>query len=194
MQVGNYKNDGRAIMLLIYKKLMFWLYSYRLGPDMPLTHWMLHSKRLGQWLCKKKFKSFADGALLRTGAYAVATDKISLGKNVVIRPGSRLFADPEPDGAEIIIEDDVLIGSSVHIYLTTHAYDNVNIPIYYQGFYKAKSVTLKSGCWIGANVVILPGVTIGKNSVVGAGAVVTKSIPDYCVAVGNPAKIIKELL
>lgn len=180
-------------MLSIYNKVKFWLYSYRVGPDMPLTHWMLHSKRLGHWLCRKKFKVFADGASVRAGVYAVATDKISLGKNVIIRPGSMLHADPELEGAEIIIEDDVLVGSSVHIYLDTHAYDDISMPIYYQGFYKAKSVTLKSGCWIGANVVILPGVTIGKNSVVGAGAVVTKSIPDYCVAVGNPAKIIKEL-
>ncbi|USD62240.1 acyltransferase [Vibrio sp. SCSIO 43140] len=160
---------------------------------MPLTHWMLHSKRLGYWLCNKKFKVFADGASVRAGAYAVATDKISLGRNVVIRPGSMLHADPEPGGAEIIIEDDVLIGSSVHIYLDTHAYDDVSLPIYYQGFYKAESVTLKSGCWIGANAVILPGVTVGKNSVIGAGSVVTKSIPDFCVAVGVPARVVKKI-
>jgi acetyltransferase-like isoleucine patch superfamily enzyme len=86
-----------------------------------------------------------------------------------------------------------LIGSSVHIYVDTHAFDNVNIPIYDQGFYDSKDVLLREGCWIGANTVILPGVTIGKNAVVGASSVVTKSIPDYAIAVGNPARVIRSI-
>ncbi|MNR40369.1 putative acetyltransferase [compost metagenome] len=52
-------------------------------------------------------------------------------------------------------------------------------------------VTLKSGCWIGINVVILPGVTIGKNAVIGANSVVTTSVPDFAIAVGAPAKIVR---
>lgn len=180
-------------MQKLYSKFKFWLEAPRIGPDMPLTHWMLHSRRLGNFLCRRKFKAMGEGASVRAGVYAVATDKITLGNNVTIRPGSMLHADPEPDGAEIIIEDDVLIGSSVHIYLDTHTYDDISKPIFVQGFYPAKSVKLKAGCWIGANVVILPGVTIGKNCVIGAGAVVTKSVPDYCVAVGNPARVIKHL-
>jgi acetyltransferase-like isoleucine patch superfamily enzyme len=52
---------------------------------------------------------------------------------------------------------------------------------------------LREGCWIGANTVILPGVTIGKNAVVGASSVVTKSIPDYAIAVGNPARVIRSI-
>ena len=52
---------------------------------------------------------------------------------------------------------------------------------------------MKRGCWVGANAIILPGVTIGENAVVGAGSVVTKSIPDKVVAVGNPARIIRHL-
>ena len=53
-------------------------------------------------------------------------------------------------------------------------------------------VIIGEGCWIGQNVCILPGVCIGKKSVIGAGAVVTKSIPDYSIAVGNPARVIKK--
>lgn len=48
-------------------------------------------------------------------------------------------------------------------------------------------------CWIGANAVILPGVTIGDNTVVGAGSVVTKDLPDNVVAVGNPCRILREI-
>lgn len=52
-------------------------------------------------------------------------------------------------------------------------------------------VEIKSACWIGDSVIILPGVTIGYGAVIGAGSVVTKSVPDFAVAVGNPAKVIK---
>ena len=53
--------------------------------------------------------------------------------------------------------------------------------------------TLEAGVWIGGGVVILPGVTIGRNSVIGAGSVVTRSIPANCVAVGNPCRVIKQI-
>ena len=52
-------------------------------------------------------------------------------------------------------------------------------------------IKIEDGVWIGNSVIILPGVKIGKKSIIGAGSVVCKSIPDYCVAVGNPARIIK---
>jgi len=54
-------------------------------------------------------------------------------------------------------------------------------------------ITIKNGAWIGANVVIMPGVTIGENSVIGAGSVVTKDIPDNVVAFGTPCKVYREI-
>ena len=56
-----------------------------------------------------------------------------------------------------------------------------------------KEIHIKRNAWIGARVKILPGVTIGENAIVGTGSVVTKDIPDNCVAVGVPAKIVKEV-
>ena len=55
----------------------------------------------------------------------------------------------------------------------------------------AKPVTIEDGVWIGGGVILLPGVTIGKNSVIGAGSVVTRSIPENSVAVGNPCRVIR---
>ena len=52
-------------------------------------------------------------------------------------------------------------------------------------------VTISEGCWIGEKAMILPGVTIGKKCIIGAGSVVTKSVPDYCMAMGNPAVVKK---
>ena len=58
---------------------------------------------------------------------------------------------------------------------------------------RAKPVTVGDGCWIGANAVILPGVTVGKNSVIGAGSVVTRDVPSGVFAAGNPCRVIREL-
>jgi len=176
----------------IYKKIKFCLNADRIGPDIPFTHWMLHyqSKMLG--LCKKKFRKFSDTAQFRAGAYAVGCSKIEIGNRVIIRPGCMLFGETnDPMDVSITIEDDVMMGSGVHIYVNNHKFDRKDIPLIDQGYYPDLPVILKNGCWVGANSIILPGVTIGRNSVIGAGSIVTKSVPDGVVAVGSPAKIIK---
>ncbi len=53
-------------------------------------------------------------------------------------------------------------------------------------------ILIKKGCWVGQNVIVLPGVTIGEYCIIGANSVVKESIPDKCIAVGNPAKIVKK--
>ncbi len=177
----------------IIKRIGFWKQTDRIGPDIPFTHWRLYFKSTMTKLCKRKFKYFHDMADFRPGAYAIGCSKISIGKRVIVRPNSMLFADTRENGAGIIIEDNVMIGSSVHIYCTNHRFDSADIPLIDQGHYDSKQVTLKNGCWVGAKAIILPGVTIGRNSVVGAGSVVTKDIPDGVIAVGNPAKVIKKI-
>jgi acetyltransferase-like isoleucine patch superfamily enzyme len=144
-------------------------------------------------ICTKKFKYFGISAEFRPGAYAICCSKISIGKRVVIRPGTMLFASPGIKGAMIIIEDDVLIGSGVHIYTGNHSFNDASIPIIDQGHDEFEDVILKKGCWLGANSIILPGVSIGYNSVVAAGAVVTKNVEDYTLVGGVPAKEIRKL-
>ncbi len=159
---------------------------------MPLTHILLHSKRLTKWWCEKKFSGFGKNSSFRPGAYAIETKKIFIGDHVTIRPGTMLFASPlGGDDCQIIIEDFALIGSGVHLYVSNHKYSDASLPIYYQGHSEVKPVVIKKGCWIGANAIILPGVTVGVNAVIGAGSVVTKSVPDYAIAVGAPARVVK---
>lgn len=177
----------------IFFKQKFDLKSDRLGPDCPFTHWKLYFKSSMKNICKSKFKYFSESSEFRAGAYAITCSKISLGKRVVIRPNTMLFADPREGNGYITIEDDVMIGSGVHIYVSNHKYTLKNTNIMDQGHNEAEDVLLEEGCWIGANSIILAGVTVGENAVIGAGSVVTKSIPSYCVAVGNPARVIKEL-
>ena len=94
--------------------------------------------------------------------------------------------------SQITIEDDVMFASNINITDGLHAYENANEPYKYQGIFKIAPVLIKRGCWIGQNVVILPGVTIGEFTIIGANSVVAKSMPDRCIAVGAPAKVIKK--
>ena len=177
----------------LWKRIQYWKTADRIGPDMLSTHWRLYLKSSMIDLCKKKFKYFHDTAEFRPGAYASGCSNISIGANVIIRPGSMLFAETGEPDVGILIEDNVLMGSGVHIYVTTHKYDDPEIPIIDQGFFASKKVTLRKGCWIGANCIILPGVTIGENAVVGAGSIITTDIPAKTLAVGNPAKVLREI-
>lgn len=93
-------------------------------------------------------------------------------------------------GADISIGNNCLFASNILVTSENHLieieadrpYENIS----------CSPVSIGNGCWIGERVVILPGVTIGNKCVIGAGSVVTKSIPDYCIAVGNPARVVKQ--
>jgi acetyltransferase-like isoleucine patch superfamily enzyme len=86
----------------------------------------------------------------------------------------------------------VLIASNVTILDNFHGYENPDELYKYQPLSRIAPVLIKRGCWIGNNVVILSGVTIGEMTIVGANNVMTKSIPDRCIAVGAPARISKK--
>jgi acetyltransferase-like isoleucine patch superfamily enzyme len=184
----------KMLLTDIYNKIKFDLKADRIGPDIPFTHWKLYFQKQMLHLCKKKFQYFADTAQVRPGAFFVGCSKIKIGNRVIIRPGCRFFGESETLESSIIIEDNVMIGSGVSIYINNHRFDRVDIPFIDQGHYPAEAVILQKGCWIGANVILLPGVIIGENTVVGAGSIVTKSIPANVVAAGNPAIIIKHIV
>jgi maltose O-acetyltransferase len=90
-----------------------------------------------------------------------------------------------------IIGKNVMMGPDVCIYARNHAFDRVDIPMNLQGFALEKQVVIGDDVWIGARVIILPGVHIGTGAVIGAGVVVTKDVPNYAVVGGNPAHILK---
>lgn len=103
------------------------------------------------------------------------------------------------DNNRIDIGSNVLIASNVQIYTATHS-TNVHermVENWSEGQEICRTyalpVRIEDGAWIGGGAIILPGITIGRNSVIGAGSVVTRSIPDNCVAVGNPCRVIKRI-
>lgn len=111
-----------------------------------------------------------------------------------IRVGKRFFANFNLtilDEARVTIGDDCFIGPNVSIYTACHSTDPVERNTRREW---AEPVTIGDNVWIGGSVTILPGVTIGSNVTIGAGSVVTRDIPDNVVAVGNPCKVIKNLI
>ncbi len=90
-----------------------------------------------------------------------------------------------------IIGEYVMMGPECQIWTINHKHSSLDIPMGLQGSEEEKPVTIEDNVWIGSRVIILPGVTIGTGSIIGAGAVVSQSIPAYSVAVGNPAKVVK---
>jgi len=118
-----------------------------------------------------------------TPIYINCGKSISIGKNVFINFDCTFLTL-----GGITIEDDVLIGPKVSLITENHPIN----PQERKGLI-AKPIHIKRNAWIGANVTILPGVTIGENAIVAAGAVVSKDVPDNVIVGGIPAKIIKNI-
>lgn len=91
----------------------------------------------------------------------------------------------------VSIGSHVMMGPHCTVYTRNHAFDRTDIPMCEQGFYEEKPVVIDDDVWIGGHVIILPGVHIGKGAIVGAGAVVTKDVPEFAIVGGSPAKVIK---
>jgi acetyltransferase-like isoleucine patch superfamily enzyme len=92
---------------------------------------------------------------------------------------------------KIVIEENVLTAPNVYISDHGHEFKNVTEPITTQGITEPREVTIGANSWLGMNSVILPGVRIGKHCIIGANSVVTRDVPDYSIAAGIPATIIK---
>lgn len=111
--------------------------------------------------------------------------QLIIGDNVSIGAFNHIYAT-----GKIVIEHSALTANSVYITDNLHQYEDICMPIKEQPIRQLNEVIIGEGCWIGEHATII-GASIGKHSVVGANAVVTHDIPDYCVAVGSPAYIIK---
>lgn len=172
---------------------------------------------LRECIVKKKYrkdlKRFGRNSNIIFPLEMLGKENISIGDNVQIAYRCRLAAVPHTKSpiCELIIKDGCLIGNFNHIYATKrilleenvltadrvyisdniHGYSAVNIPILAQPIVQKKEVVIGAGSWLGENVCVI-GASIGKNCVIGANSVVTRDIPDFCVAVGAPARVVKK--
>jgi acetyltransferase-like isoleucine patch superfamily enzyme len=93
--------------------------------------------------------------------------------------------------SSVIIGPEVLLARNVYIADHDHAYSDTSRSILHQGVASVGKVVIDEGAWLGQNVVVTSGVRIGRGAVVGANSVVTRDVPDYSLAVGAPAKVVK---
>lgn len=158
---------------------------YFLARHLPSSYapYSLGSGKIRSFLAKRMFKSFGKNVNIEHGAFFGGGKEIEIGDNSAIGLNARI-------SGPLFIGRDVMMGPDVSIYTQNHETENIHKPMRLQTAPKEK-VTIGDDCWIGANAVILPGVTIGKGVIIGAGAVVTKDVPDYAVVGGVPAKVIK---
>ena len=110
---------------------------------------------------------------------------VHLGRNIYANAGLKLV-----DDTHIYIGDYTMLGPNVVIATAAHPID---AGLRRKGLQYNKSVRIGKNCWLGAGVIVMPGVTIGDNVVIGAGSIVTKDIPSNVVAVGNPCRVLREV-
>lgn len=191
------------------------IYSLSLSNRLTLSFNVLYTV----WL-KREFHFFGQGSTISKPIYLHGGKYITIGEHFSCDQRLRLDAIDEFLGdkftPEIIIGNDVLIQKDCHIgainkihignnvllaskvYISDHSHGEVTaealqVPPAKRRLYSKGPVIIEDNVWIGEGVVILPGVTIGENSVIGANAIVTKTIPKNSLAAGNPARVIKEI-
>lgn len=165
---------------------------------------------LGRMRCAVNGIQCQNGIYIGYHCHIRGGKNITLGENVSIRPFTDLFSESGhirlEEGVDIgtrsriagntSLGKYVLTGPDVYICSYDHAYQDTHVPVAMQGeYYPHKNghpdCTVGDGSWIGIHAVIIGDVHIGKNCIIGANSVVTKDIPDYCLAAGAPAKILK---
>jgi maltose O-acetyltransferase len=134
-----------------------------------------------------KFKTYGNNITLSAGGKFIRPEEIEFGENVFIGRNFHISA------RNLKIGNNIMIGPNLVIECDNHKYDVVGYSMYSQKEYREGNyVHIEDDVWIGASVIVLSNVIIGGGSIIGAGSVVTKSIPPYCIAVGNPCRPIKK--
>lgn len=149
------------------------------------------NNRIGFWvrpircfICQRIFKYAGRNINIEKGAYFGTGSEIEIGDNSGIGVDCQIY---QP----VKIGNDVMMGPEVTVLTRNHRLDRLDIPMTQQGYLPYQKVTICDDVWIGTRAIILPGVTVGKGSVIGAGAIVTKDVPEYAIVGGNPAKVLK---
>lgn len=127
----------------------------------------------------------SNGAFINPPFYCDYGKHIEVGKNFFANYNCTIL-----DVAKVKIGDNCMLAPNVAIYTAGHpVHPDTRNTMYEYGI----EVTIGDNVWVGGNTVICPGIKIGSNSVIGAGSVVTKDIPEWCIAAGNPCKVIRKI-
>lgn len=171
----------RKIVHYVNLLLYYFVARHLPGSDVPYS---MGSKYIRRLFCKRLFKKTGKNINIEHGAFFASGNDIEIGDNSGMGLNCRV-SGPLKIGANVMMGPDVII------YTQGHNFQNTDIPMIYQGNTQKREVVIGNDVWIGARVIILPGVTVGKGAILAAGAIVTKDVEAYTIVGGNPAKIIK---
>lgn len=166
---------------ILIGKLVYNLFGKHMPPSD--SRFSFGSKRIRAFCGKLILRECGTNVNIEKGAHF--SSEMSLGNN----SGIGINAQIAP---YVSIGNDVMMGPDCMMYTVNHGMERIDVPMWQQNFTKPKPIVIEDDVWIGSRVIILPGVHVGKGSVIGAGAVVTKSIEPYSVVGGNPAKLIRK--
>ncbi len=183
-------------LFTIVKPLFYLLYSnsikYRFARPIPKKVWIMPSVVL---INPKNILLGENVRISRSSTLSTWTPntipQLYIGSNSCIGECAHITAINK-----VFIGDNVLIGKYVTITDNSHGISdlhNCEVPPLSRKLFSKGQTVINDNVWIGDKVTILPGVSIGRGSIIGANSVVTSNIPDYCVACGNPAKIVKQM-
>ena len=167
----------RMIALILYYGFAQYL------PTQPVPGWTI-----AYWARRVLFKRIAhtcgEGVIIKskayfgTGKYLKIGDRSQLGKNLKAE-------------CDLVMGTDVVMGPDVVLMSSAHAFEATDIPVNLQGPLPRRPIVIGNDVWIGTRVIVLPGVTIGDSAIIGAGSVVTKTVPPWAIVAGNPARFIR---
>jgi len=133
------------------------------------------------------FPACGNGVIIHSNVAISNPIKVQLGSNIYIGPDCGFFSD-----GGITIGDRTVIGPHVILMTSMHNYDSIDLDaLPFDDSSTSSTIKIEKFCWIGTNVIVLPGVTIDEGSVIGAGSIVTHNIPEMAIYAGNPAKLIR---
>jgi maltose O-acetyltransferase len=145
--------------------------------------------KLGQWiraaLCRAIFKDMGRNVRVHQNVNFGAGTGIRIGDNSALAPNCWISNDTT-------IGRDVMMAPDVTILSATHGTESIDVPMRLQPVPPKRPVVIGDDVWLGTRIIILPGVYIGSHSIIGAGSVVTKDVPEYSIVAGNPARVIRD--
>lgn len=166
------------------RRFFFRKLYFNIGIKLPSSN-SKHGKRYKNirfWMARNFIEYCGSNVNIDQGAWF--NPELQIGNNSGVGMNSKL-------NGRIYIGNDVMMGPECIMYSYSHAHSRIDIPMCQQGFEKETPIHIGNDVWLGARVIILPDVTIGDHVIIGAGAVVTKNVPDYAIVGGNPARIIR---
>ncbi len=155
-----------------------------LAKHLPLSdsHFNLGGKALRRFCAKRALPFCGENVNIERGAEFAwdlrIGDNSGVGINALISSG-------------VVIGTDVMMGPDCMLFTTNHGMKLAGAPMWRQSSSKPDPIVIGNDVWIGARVIILPGVNVGDGAVIGAGSVVTKDVPPCAIVAGNPAKLIR---